>query len=318
LQFQILNSAISIYMASPFFNKLKENIRQEGEKIIKKQTNKSAPVKKSEVKSVSKSAHLTKTSLNNPELNQLIDLTLSDGVLTEKEKQVLFKKAQGLGVDLDEFEVVLDSKLNKIKNDAFEKKQAAAPKSNKYGDVKKCPNCGATVPQLTGICEECGYEFSNVGVTLYSQTLADKIEKIRKETAQKKFDLSKSGLYSASRKEGEICSPLEKAQMNIDSEEKCQIDSLVNTYPIPNTKGELYDLISFLRVEGYSEKLKESLKKALQLFPNDEMFLKIASDVEVQEKKSKRETIREKIIYGIISFIVIILAILAWWFGLLD
>ena len=44
----------------------------------------------------------------NEQLEKLIDYALADGELTEKEKQVLFKKAESMGVDLDEFEMVLD------------------------------------------------------------------------------------------------------------------------------------------------------------------------------------------------------------------
>lgn len=45
----------------------------------------------------------------NEQLEKLIDYALADGELTEKEKQVLFKKAESMGVDLDEFEMVLDA-----------------------------------------------------------------------------------------------------------------------------------------------------------------------------------------------------------------
>ena len=51
----------------------------------------------------------------NERLEQLIDAALADGELTEKEKQILFKKAQEMGVDLDEFEMVLDARLVKLK-----------------------------------------------------------------------------------------------------------------------------------------------------------------------------------------------------------
>lgn len=46
-----------------------------------------------------------------PELERLIDLVLADGVLSDKERQVLYRKAQELGVDKDEFEMVLECKL---------------------------------------------------------------------------------------------------------------------------------------------------------------------------------------------------------------
>ncbi|MDR2684954.1 MAG: hypothetical protein LBB53_06200 [Prevotellaceae bacterium] len=44
-------------------------------------------------------------------LENLINHALADGVLTEKEKQVLFKNAEAEGIDLDEFEVILEAKL---------------------------------------------------------------------------------------------------------------------------------------------------------------------------------------------------------------
>jgi hypothetical protein len=44
-------------------------------------------------------------------LEKLIELALADGVLTEKEKQVLLKNAEAEGVDPDEFEMVLEARL---------------------------------------------------------------------------------------------------------------------------------------------------------------------------------------------------------------
>ena len=54
----------------------------------------------------------------NPYLENLIEMALADGELTEKEKQVLFKKAEAQGIDLDEFEIIdknIDL-INKIPN----------------------------------------------------------------------------------------------------------------------------------------------------------------------------------------------------------
>ena len=78
----------------------------------------------------------------NEQLEKLIELALADGELTEKEKQILFKKAEAEGIDLDEFEMVLEARIfEKTKNKTTE--TAASPKSDKLGDVKKCPACGA-------------------------------------------------------------------------------------------------------------------------------------------------------------------------------
>ena len=99
----------------------------------------------------------------NDQIENLINLAITDGELTEKEKQILFKKAEAAGIDLDEFEMVLDARL-------YDKQQTlkavapsvAAPKSDKFGDVKKCPACGAIVQSFQTHCADCANEFNNV------------------------------------------------------------------------------------------------------------------------------------------------------------
>lgn len=49
--------------------------------------------------------------LYDAQLEKLIDLALIDGTLTDKKKQILIKKAEQMGIDLDEFEMVLEAKL---------------------------------------------------------------------------------------------------------------------------------------------------------------------------------------------------------------
>jgi hypothetical protein len=49
----------------------------------------------------------------NKELEKLINLALVDGKITEREKKVLFEKAKELGVNQDEFELILNAKLYK-------------------------------------------------------------------------------------------------------------------------------------------------------------------------------------------------------------
>ena len=58
------------------------------------------------------------------ELENLINIALSDGSLTEKKRQILYRKAQTLGIDLDEFEIVLNARIyNLTKGDATESMQ---------------------------------------------------------------------------------------------------------------------------------------------------------------------------------------------------
>ncbi|MCF2579058.1 hypothetical protein I6E38_08030 [Prevotella stercorea] len=53
----------------------------------------------------------------NEKLEALITAALADGVLTDKEKNLLFKKAEAMGIDLDEFELVLNGRLAKRKKE---------------------------------------------------------------------------------------------------------------------------------------------------------------------------------------------------------
>ncbi len=82
------------------------------------------------------------------ELDQLIQEYLTDGVLTDKERSVILKKAEGMGLDRDEIDLYLDAQVQKIDQatDAAARRQKG----------KTCPYCGGSVPQLTDKCPHCG------------------------------------------------------------------------------------------------------------------------------------------------------------------
>lgn len=219
----------------------------------------------------------------NEQLEALIDAALADGVLTEKEKQVLFKKAQAMGIDLDEFEMVLDSRLVKLQKAEAEKEQAAAPKSEKFGDVRKCPACGAIVPALAGVCPECGFEFSGIDANSSSQELALLLIEIESSNREKEniLDLKRTSIES---------------------------------YPIPATKADLFEFISSLsskaqtgekKLRGaYKTKLDECILKAQSLFPSDKELLKLIGEI----KKTNKQRLQKKIIlFGSVAILVALL-----------
>lgn len=47
----------------------------------------------------------------NPELEKLVETAFSDGKITDREIEILTKKAEHYGVDLDEFELYLENKI---------------------------------------------------------------------------------------------------------------------------------------------------------------------------------------------------------------
>lgn len=103
----------------------------------------------------------------NEKLEKYINLALADGVLTDKERKLLQKKAQELGVDQDEFEFVLEAKIHLAKKDDVPPsplQNASEPekaKSQKEGETRKCPSCGAPALSFATECSDCGHEFRN-------------------------------------------------------------------------------------------------------------------------------------------------------------
>lgn len=113
------------------------------------------------------------------ELEELVEAALADGTITEVERKVLHKRAAAEGIDLDEFDVVVDGRLAKMKKqkDWLRPTPPAVPQNEKHGNVVKCPSCGAQVDRTQAICPECGYAFTNVKVASSIQQLYEKLEK---------------------------------------------------------------------------------------------------------------------------------------------
>ena len=182
----------------------------------------------------------------NERLEQLIDAALADGELTEKEKQILFKKAQEMGVDLDEFEMVLDARLFKLKKAEEEKAKSSAPKSNKWGDIKKCPACGAMIESFTTKCKECGYEFKNVEenptihklFTLLNEVQENVLNRIAKDMDRQSstsilddFNIFKQNTQQLARL---------RRDEEIDKKKKY----IIQNFPIPNTKDDILEFLA--------------------------------------------------------------------------
>ena len=101
------------------------------------------------------------------ELQALIDQYLTDGVLTEKERAVILKKAEGMGLDRDEIDLYLDAEVQKIDQatDAAVRRQKG----------RQCPYCGKPVPQLAEKCPHCGEDIT-VQASEELQEIFEKLE----------------------------------------------------------------------------------------------------------------------------------------------
>lgn len=91
----------------------------------------------------------------NPEIERLIKLAIADGVVTEKERAIILRKAESLGLDKDEIEMILDGELASMKD----QKKVSQSKTDEFKkeQVTKCPSCGGIIQGLSQVCESCGY-----------------------------------------------------------------------------------------------------------------------------------------------------------------
>ena len=189
--------------------------------------------------------------------------------------------------------MVLDARLVELEKAEKEKAAKSAPKSEKYGDVRKCPVCGALVPALGVTCAECGYEFTGVTSSSSSQLLAKKIEEVMKNAAEKKNKILTDYRISDKKEKNEFHSPRQLAIRAIEEDAKSQIKSILQNFPVPNAKNDLFDLLLYLKNnikdEAYEKKYKECLDRANILYPSDPILSRLKEEGEqvVNDKKVK-------------------------------
>lgn len=202
----------------------------------------------------------------NDELEQLIDAALADGVLTDKKKQILFKKAESFGIDLDEFEMVLDARALK----AQQAQQPVSPAKQKLGNIVTCPACGAHIPGGNAVCPECGHVFNNVE----ANSSVTRLNKLLEEVEEK---------YSKKEKKNTTSFWDEDTT---DGDRGHEMARVVNRFPIPNSRGDLLEFLPYLKsqagmsYDGYNNyyihacrsKYKECVLKARTSFQNDPAF----------------------------------------------
>lgn len=181
--------------------------------------------------------------LYDDKMEQLIDMALADGELTEKEKQVLFKRAEAMGIDLDEFEMVLDARLYRVGQQQQPPQQTAAtsaPKSEKYGDVKKCPACGAMIESFTAQCPECGYTFSNIAANSSIQKLFEMLNQVEAESMSQKQMNTPSSL-------GGIIGGVVLGSTNelfAENAKNARKKTIIQNFPVPTTKDDILEFLS--------------------------------------------------------------------------
>lgn len=171
-----------------------------------------------------------------PEIEKLIDLAIADGQITDKERNVILKKATELGIDADEVEMVLDGRLHQLEKNKPKDKE-------KVGTIKTCPACGAAVKPFTDECAECGHAFRH-----------DSLNKLKAELKDSSNDLvSQISMHTI---------PINREAL---------IEFLSFSFGNANNKGLKFEIRS-----AWNSKFNEAIEKAKFSFqtPEDKKLLK--------------------------------------------
>ncbi len=187
-------------------------------------------------------------------LEKLIDLALADGVLTDKEKELLFRKAKELGVDQDEFEMVLEGRLSakttELSNNNNSKKSEQKPRKNQ---PLKCPACGDIAESFATHCRSCGQEFRGAESSSSITAFFEKLDAIEVKTTSSTSFFSEFSWFSLILYIlfFWILIPYHIIKLIIQknsgvsfSREELKKESLIENFPIPNSKEDLLEFIT--------------------------------------------------------------------------
>ncbi|KXK40185.1 MAG: hypothetical protein UZ09_BCD002000451 [Bacteroidetes bacterium OLB9] len=234
-------------------------------------------------------------------IERLLELALADGAITNKEKQVLLKEAEAEGIDLNEFEVVLEGRLHELT------KLKKSTKSDKFGEVRKCPSCGAPVESFSATCSNCDYDFRNIDANSSIQLLSNKLEEVITECT--------NTIRSATDREKEIL---------------VRQREIIKNFPIPNTKEDILELLYFIQPKtqsglstdknysAWKGKFTEVLNRAKVLFEKDPKMMQQITTIESQHNTkgllhliSKIKEINSTVLGIIIVAIILIIGYFA-------
>lgn len=163
------------------------------------------------------------------ELEEVIEAALADGVLTEKERAVLHKRAAAEGVDPDELDVVIDGRLAKAKKQEDWLRPAPPKpmeKNIKVGQIRRCPNCGEVIPPGVAVCPSCNLVFNESESSGAYEKFFSKIS-----------DTDITGLLG-----------------NVSLDKVRRLGNYIQNYPVPNNRLDLLEFLTNLKTVSNSQK----------------------------------------------------------------
>ena len=187
------------------------------------------------------------------EMEELINATLEDGVITDQEKAVLIKRAQKEGIDVDELDVYIQSLLQKrhrleAENDAIDDRKS------KIGIVQKCPQCGETIQAGWAACPKCGFAFNIEQKSSIIEELQAQLNQIEKDFQNAQQEREKRNAGRSVIAEIFAEDDLER------SEKKAQVKfTAISSLAISNNRADLLQLLAFAKPKAKKDGPKNGL-----------------------------------------------------------
>lgn len=211
-------------------------------------------------------------------LNALIASAVADGEISDLERQVLIRNAQAEGVAMDEFVMVLEtrlyerrqelSRMQKQEQSAAEaaklaamRAAAPAPSSQKRNALDRCPHCNAPVKQLATSCPECGYEYP-VGMAGNQGTASERLARKIEEAREKAENAPKKG-------NGLLNMYISSLNGSIYHDKVTDAQAMaIKNFPVPTNKTDILDLFTTCATNSQyswmmnSDKMEKTIAKA--------------------------------------------------------
>ena len=183
------------------------------------------------------------------------------------------------------------------------------------GNLHKCPNCGELVKSFSISCPSCGHEFRDAKASSVVQEFARKLEALEKQRSER---------------------PKKRSSTTISKTDQ-QIITLIRSFPIPNTKEDLFEFLVLASsnidmqrhydIDGVSEdrqavsdaweaKFEQAYNKAKLSFSKEPEFKAMQSIH--KQKKAEIGNAKKKKFFTVLAIIVGIVAAYVVMFSLLS
>ncbi|MDB4649451.1 hypothetical protein OAF64_05605 [Crocinitomicaceae bacterium] len=169
------------------------------------------------------------------EIEKLIKYALVDGNVSEREREILIRKAVESGIDQDEFEMVLDARIYeaKEKKTANQEMEPPVKEKPKAKSTVKCPNCQANIDSYSTVCEYCNYDVTGRDSNASIQHLFELLTEAEGERKEEPDTIlsSISNVFAEAFSDGP--SKVDRQKMEI-----------ISSFPIPTTKADMLEFLS--------------------------------------------------------------------------